>query len=785
MGKVTQQKISLESLKDKLDTIIWLIDSKGTLIDCNKATEKLMFEGNYDDLKGKGLITILEEDLGQKEWLPLFTEKKSEIRTNGSITPFQIKFKRADKVVFWLNLQFSLIRLEGKEYLQIFMFDATNLKALHNNIDLGAQNFQELAEDSHLGIQIVQGGEVKYINKRWLDMFGYRIEEITQFTQKTMTERIHPDDREFVLKNAKKRLKGSEDTVNNYEFRGITKSGKTLWLEIFLRTIIFEGRPADYIVIHDITEKKTYENALRKSESKLKRVLETSIFGVLEYNYEKNEITYVNSKFLEILGLTQNELGKRDLYDDIIYPEDREKFLSNLETNDIEFRIVDKDKAQKWLSGRKIELRNEISKSTGFRLWVEDITEKKMYQTLLYELSVNFLNFTTDFSLNISKLLNTAKKILNGNMALYIKKFQKNDAIVYQIITDKNNVYEFSNENFKNKLFYNEIFGADHDYIQTFLDIDMTKYGESDFFIKQYDLKGCYAKLIRSHRTFTSAICVLFKYNPKKDIQHKLGLFLIGDAIEIEQRRGELTQKLEERNKTLQQINKYKSELISRTSHELKTPLIAIKGFTDLLLSIHKSKLDEEVSSILQEVKYGSKRLEEIINSLLETSRLEQGRFELNLKKDNLSFLIGFTVKELHGLAQLRELEIKSEIDEDLYAQFDKERLYEVLSNLISNAIKFTPPGGTIFVKTEILESEYKISVSDTGIGITEEEKKQLFQQFGKIERYGQGWDVNIEGTGLGLHISKQIVNLHGGNIWVESEGRNKGSTFYFTIPKT
>ncbi|MBA7600856.1 Adaptive-response sensory-kinase SasA [subsurface metagenome] len=99
------------------------------------------------------------------------------------------------------------------------------------------------------------------------------------------------------------------------------------------------------------------------------------------------------------------------------------------------------------------------------------------------------------------------------------------------------------------------------------------------------------------------------------------------------------------------------------------------------------------------------------------------------------------------------------------------------------NAIKYTPIGGTITIDSHQKNNHYIISIKDTGIGLTKKEIAQLFTQFGKIERYGQGWDVGIEGTGLGLYISKELIDLHNGKIWVESEGRNKGSTFFFSLP--
>ena len=115
--------------------------------------------------------------------------------------------------------------------------------------------------------------------------------------------------------------------------------------------------------------------------------------------------------------------------------------------------------------------------------------------------------------------------------------------------------------------------------------------------------------------------------------------------------------------------------------------------------------------------------------------------------------------------------------------KFEKEQILHVLNNLISNAIKYTPTNGKIEIKSQIKEKFYIISIKDNGIGFTQDEKNRIFKQFGKIEHYGQGFDVYSEGSGFGLYISKKIIELHDGNIWMESEGRDKGSSFNFSLP--
>ncbi len=223
----------------------------------------------------------------------------------------------------------------------------------------------------------------------------------------------------------------------------------------------------------------------------------------------------------------------------------------------------------------------------------------------------------------------------------------------------------------------------------------------------------------------------------------------------------------------LKELSKLKSEFLRRASHELKTPLISIKGFSELILSLYADQLDTPIISKIREINDGCERLQNIINNLLKTSRLESPDLEPKVQKEDLSFLIKFCVHKIESLAKRRKQSIKLDIQNELYANIEKEEIHDVLSNLLTNAIKYTPPNGKIKIKTELKEDFVIVSVNDNGVGFTEEQKTQIFQQFGKIERYGQGLDLGIDGTGLGLYISKRIVESHGGKIWMESEGKN------------
>ena len=137
----------------------------------------------------------------------------------------------------------------------------------------------------------------------------------------------------------------------------------------------------------------------------------------------------------------------------------------------------------------------------------------------------------------------------------------------------------------------------------------------------------------------------------------------------------------------------------------------------------------------------------------------------------------------MESLIKLRNQKITIDLSDDRVMYLDKEKIQTVITNLLTNAIKYTPSGGNITINSRIKKKMLIISIKDDGIGLQKEEITQLFKPFGKIEKYGRGWDIISDGIGLGLYLSKEIIDLHEGKIWVESAGLNKGSTFYFSLP--
>ncbi|MFX0165149.1 MAG: PAS domain S-box protein [Candidatus Hodarchaeota archaeon] len=237
-------------------------------------------------------------------------------------------------------------------------------------------------------------------------------------------------------------------------------------------------------------------------------------------------------------------------------------------------------------------------------------------------------------------------------------------------------------------------------------------------------------------------------------------------------------------NKKLLEINQIKSELLTTTSHELKTPLNSVAAASQFLLNNLKGQIGEDALKFVEMIHRGGQKLKILIENLLDASNIEANKLNLHLQNENIVNIIGECIGDLQYWADKRDISIDYEHPKELNVLIDRIKIEQVITNLLSNAIKYTPPKGKIHIILDENDPWVKISIEDNGIGLTKKEMKSLFQKFGQIERYGKGVDVESEGSGLGLYISKEIVELHDGKILVESGGRNKGSTFIVKLPK-
>lgn len=245
----------------------------------------------------------------------------------------------------------------------------------------------------------------------------------------------------------------------------------------------------------------------------------------------------------------------------------------------------------------------------------------------------------------------------------------------------------------------------------------------------------------------------------------------------LEHRVAERTAQLEAANGELARSGKLKSEFLAMVSHEFRTPLTSIITFTELLLGGAAGRLNAEQNEYLSDVLESSGRLLQMINDLLDMTRLEAGKVRLFREALNATDLIRQAEQTIRPLAERSRLTVRTEIAGDLpLVHADSLRITQVLLNLLGNAIKFTPPGGMITVSARTVGKFVLVAVADTGIGIAPEEQGEVFDAFRQSGR------ERPEGSGLGLALARSFVELHGGRIWFNSEP-GVGTTFWFTLP--
>jgi PAS domain S-box-containing protein len=248
--------------------------------------------------------------------------------------------------------------------------------------------------------------------------------------------------------------------------------------------------------------------------------------------------------------------------------------------------------------------------------------------------------------------------------------------------------------------------------------------------------------------------------------------------------------------KTLaERANRAKSEFLANMSHELRTPLNHIIGFTDLVLDKNFGDLNETQEEYLTDVHNSGQHLLSLINDILDLSKVEAGKLELEITDVNIRTLLDNSLNMIKEKAMINGINLTIKLDSiPAFINADDRKLKQILYNLLSNAVKFTPEGGSVRLTANRVANHtvqvqdhshsstdlIKITVEDSGIGLKEQDLKIIFQPFEQVENSASR---RFQGTGLGLSLTKRLVELHDGQIWVESKGEGRGSSFHFLIP--
>ncbi|TFG24161.1 MAG: PAS domain-containing sensor histidine kinase [Promethearchaeota archaeon] len=567
---------------------------------------------------------------------------------------------------------------------------------------------------------------------------------------------INPEDQEIYYERLI-----NQGFIKNFIIQLKKVNGEKINVEINAHMIYnIEGKPKEIEgTAVDITEKYRLEQKLKDSEIKYRHLFESSpyVIGLLDLkgnlidcNNAVNKLLYLQSKediigknFRELFSVTNKNKHLIPIFERI------SNIISNGDnTETFEFLLNRSIGDVIWLSLDCSLIK--IEKETLIQIIIQDITERKSFEQTLKRSEEKF-RFLFENTPSSILLINPEGIIVDCNPATEkITGYKKQELI---------------GRNYRN------------------LSAIAPKYIEiaDSLFREFFEGRELHRLDIQLYHKENRLIWVNLQSSLVKIGEKRYLQLLMNDITE----RKNAEALVKEEIKKLKELDQIRKNLIIRVSHELKTPLIPVCGGTELLLDEYEEKLLEKgISEIIRMIDRGGRRLKSLINKLLDLSRLEYGMLSLEKQKSNLSEIIKECSADMTFLIKNRDITLNLEIPDNFYLDIDAMRINQVITNLLSNAIKNTPPQGKISVFLEKDNNWAKMTVADTGVGLTKEEMAIIFNRFSKIERNEKGLEyIDITGSGLGLFISKEIIDLHGGKIWVESKGRGLGSNFIIELP--
>ena len=768
--KLKESERTYHGFVNNISDLIYEIDIKGK---CSYVSHQLFDISGFfpEEMIGQNVIKFVHPD----DLFMVAEEVKIAFDSEDN-RYIEFRMRHKDGHYVHVSSRFHMIYIREKQKLTGVLVDITESKQVEQKLKESEKKYRSLFENSPIALMNQDFSEMKKyidnlkasgindlekyfddkpdellkiifkpiivgVNKKAIEVYKAKSKEDFFSSVNQLSENVdHTLTEEAFLYN-KLQILSLINGKTTYDSEIETQTFQGDPIHLYIKTSIasgFESTWSNIIVsIIDITERKEAEQKLKESEEKYKSLFERSPMAILLINYngkieDCNNATEVLFGYTkeELLGIDYLKFGNIPLDTKLILAKSFSNFLKTGAPEHSEIQMHRKDGKMIWINSYPISV--QIAEISYILVVIQNVTDRVLAEQELIESEKKYrvLFENTPIGVTISDYRGNVIDINEHMKKLFgyeLKELQKlGVATAYSDDQDR--------IPFKNQL-------EDQGYIQDY-EVDLKKKDGNVF-----------PALLNSIKTTISGEPIYI--NTIRDISEK------------------------------KEMEEIKTHLLKRFSHEFKTPLISIKGFSDLLLSEYKNKLDEKTIGFLERIKEGANRLNVLINAFMQSSQLGEKLTNLNTDRANLSYLIKLGVSEMEGLINLRRHTINLDIPEELIGEFDKEKIYTVITNLLMNAINYTPPEGKIFIHSKIEGGDIFFSIKDSGIGLMKEDKRHLFKSFGKIEKYGKGWDIVSEGMGIGLYLSKEIISLHGGKIWAESEGKNKGSTFFFSLPRT
>ncbi len=664
---------------------------------------------------------------------------------------------RTENIQIGLDIELQQLRAENdklKNQLSQQSVQISILKEENSLLRVFEEDYKAISEQALVGIIIAQDGKFIYASDGFAAITGHPIATILSQSKTDMLESVHPDDREKVASIIDKRSRAQRSEVFSIQYRILRTDGRYIWVEALSKRILYRGRLASIITYVDITEKIEYQSQIHERQQLFSNLFDHSPTGLL-FASRDGSILEANAKVVEMMGSPSVEATKQvNLF----------TFQPIIDCGFAGFLRKSID------DGSHCSGTTRYCSKWGKNIWVD------YYFDPIYDKSgnvagtlINFIDVTAKYSNEIA-LRESEEKL---------RKIFLSSPNAISVI-DRNGFITNCNDRQVATFGY----GSKADVIGLHASelIPLEVYSE---------LK---ARIVRNTEQLrvTNYECKLRKLNGEEFFAEITGGMIYDDTNrphnfiaviqDITKRKKDEQELILARDKA-EESNRLKTAFLENMSHEIRTPLNGIIGFLDIIADEDISQ--EEKTEFIAIVHNCAQQLISIINDILEVSKITSGQIHLNtawmdfdqLMHEAYTAAATYSAKHYQSEAKLLYQNNMRGMNTMIYA--DAEKLRQVVSNLVNNALKFCPEG-TVTLSCEYSEQlGLLFSVADTGIGIPKNKLDIIFERFRQVDetmcrQYG--------GTGLGLAICRSLVELHGGTIWADSQ-LGKGSTFYFTLP--
>ncbi|MFX1385264.1 MAG: PAS domain S-box protein, partial [Promethearchaeota archaeon] len=774
--KIQESERKYRELYDKSPFLILILNKDCIIVDMNM---KFSESSTYDKNNLIGLNFTEFSDLIFNKYIHVKEKTFHDVLDGSPIELVDLPYILKSGKRSWINLKATPIKFQNEKYIQVIIQDITDKKEMEEMVKDSQEKlstFMESAPD----VFTIWDSELNLIevNNTGVHFFGDHLKE------------------NLIGKNLVNLMPFNKEEDNLKEYLKVLKTGKNYFEDdvlidpmgkFYVNQRVFKVGKELGMIITDITSQKLAEQIIRDSEKKFRTLFENSPYSIIITD-EKGHVLDVNSYTEKIFMVYKSEiLGER--IDEILeLPDHIKKFIqnvineSNQDTSPIEFKLFNREGDPLWI--RAMYSIIELEEQKFFQIIIEDISQRKETENELINSEVKYRNLVNS-SPDIIILTDVSGEILDCNERFTELLGLKKNELIGRKIQEiaPYNIKELQN------LFSTGI--SVNDFEKKFESFYKNKDGKTYWF------------------------------------NNNVLLMKIHDELRIQVASQDITRlkeaniMIEEANKQLQELDDLRKSFTEQAAHELRTPLIPICGYSqifyenfskiiknlekmtiymdllnvkdinlkDMRESIHRvsklhNHLNEDLRSMEDDFEYfraGSEKLRHLAERLLNFSRIESDSLELDFESVNVHKILKDSISLIIPEAKKRNIEILYSNLEDIYIDADEISIFQVFQNLISNAIKNTFPDGNVIIDIEEKNSEIVVYVKDSGIGLIKEEIDVIFTKFGRIKREGA---IISKGWGIGLYTSSKIIKQHGGRLWVESKGRNKGSIFHVQLPK-